>query len=66
MMTGKARGFDVSSKDGIERWVAAYNASLPPPLPRFSGPAFAFSSRRAQAARRNERKHQNAARCRNR
>ena len=43
---GKARAFDVSSKDGIEQWMAAYNESLPPP-PRSAGPRS-----RPRAARR--------------
>lgn len=66
MMEGKAPGFDVSSKEGIEQWMAAYNASLPPPPPRSAGPAFAPMSRKAQAARRDKRKRQKAARRKNR
>jgi hypothetical protein len=66
MMEGKARGFDVSSKEGIEQWMSAYNSSLPPPPPRAPGPAFASLSRRTHAARRSKRKQQKAARRKNR
>jgi hypothetical protein len=37
VMMGKAAGFDTTSEDGIQEWVAAYNAGLPghlaPPVP---------------------------------
>jgi hypothetical protein len=66
MMEGKARGFDLSSKDGIEQWMSAYNASLPAGATRPSGPTLAPVSRRTEANRRNKRKQQRAARRKNR
>ena len=65
VMEGMARGFDVSSKEGLEQWFAAYNASLPP-LPARSGGITLGAVRRTDAARRKKRKQQKAARRKNR
>lgn len=66
VMQGKAKGFDVSSKEGLEQWFAAYNASLPPPSPYPALGGIAPNSRKAAEARRKKRKQQKAARRRNR
>jgi hypothetical protein len=64
VMQGKARGFDVSSKEGLDEWFSAYNASLPAlrPLPG----AVAATGRKDAGARRKKRKQQKAARRKNR
>jgi hypothetical protein len=64
MMEGKDRGFDVSSKEGIEEWMAAHNAGLSSP-PRRTG-ATAIGHRPRPAAGRGKRKLQKAARRKNR
>jgi hypothetical protein len=66
MMEGKARGFDMSSEEGIERWISAYNASLSPGPIGSGSPAPAGVSRRTEANRRKKRKQQKAARRKNR
>jgi hypothetical protein len=66
VMQGKAKGFDVSSKEGLDQWFAAYNASLPPPPPHPALGGIAPGSRKAAEARRKKRKQQKAARRRNR
>lgn len=45
VMMGKARGFDMTTEEGMNEWVKTYNAELaqgtgpriPPPIPAFSG-----------------------------
>jgi hypothetical protein len=66
MMEGKARGFDVSSQEGMEQWISAYNASLPAAPPGAAGSGLAPVNRRSLASRRNKRKQQKAARRKNR
>jgi hypothetical protein len=66
VMQGKAKGFDVSSKEGLEAWFATYNASLPPPPPHPALGGVAPNSHKAAEARRKKRKQQKAARRRNR
>jgi hypothetical protein len=66
MMAGKAKGYDISSREGIERWMGAYNASLPLPTSALSLRPSAPTSRQARASRRNKRKQQKAAHRKNR
>jgi hypothetical protein len=66
MMEGKASGFDVSSPEGIEQWMSAYNASLLAATARPTASGLAPVNRRSLASRRNKRKQQKAARRKNR
>lgn len=73
MMEGARRGFDVSSKAGIDQWIAAQNAGAglrppslgaPPTAPPHEAPGVA--DRRAVEARRRKRKLAKASSRKNR
>ena len=71
MMEGARRGFDISSKAGINQWIAAQNvgAGLPrPPLGAPTAPreAAVVVDRRAAEAKRRKRKLAKASRRKNR
>jgi hypothetical protein len=66
VMLGKERGFDVSTKEGLEEWFGAYNAGLSPLPARTTRLVIGESSRRTDAAKRKKRKQQKAARRKNR
>ena len=63
VMMGMERGFDLSSEEGINQWMATYNAEvttgteLPIPLPgERSAPAQQFRARLQSGQARNKRK----------
>ena len=65
-MHAKARGFDFSSQEGVEKWMASYEASLLPALSRRAHEPLVAAKRKVDASRRKKRKQQKAARRKNR
>jgi hypothetical protein len=66
-MMGKARGFDMTTEEGINQWMQTYNAEImagtgtPIPLPGESGPEAAKArGQMKQALRKDKRKRQMA------
>jgi hypothetical protein len=66
VMQAKARGFDFSSEEGVEKWMASYEGSLLPSLSRRAHEPRIAANRKTNAARRKKRKQQKAARRKNR
>jgi hypothetical protein len=70
-MMGKARGFDMTTEEGINKWMTTYNAELaagtgtPVPFPGETGPQAAQARGQMKAAlRKDKRKRKMAAKSR--